>query len=283
MKSRNDNRRGNDNRHRDGFIDSVLSRTTGQACERALGQLDELMDNQLQAIDRQLVQAHLEHCDGCRGVAVTVGWLQPLLPDMAEVEISPEFLAGVLARTSQVEAPRNLSLQPTGVAGLMDRAGQWWQDQIMRPGFAFQAAYVVTVIVVILVYTTPLRTVPGQALDLVSAGPPEMPLVGALIDDSSQWLEGETNRALAAGRSQVQLKKERVATGLRERILRTADSREQLIQHLDNALHEAGARSAVGVSRELVGVLQTSRTVWSLWLHAAGEISEADSETTSGQ
>ncbi|MFT7700113.1 MAG: putative anti-sigma-YlaC factor YlaD, partial [Candidatus Krumholzibacteriia bacterium] len=101
-----------DKRQNDAFVDGVLSRTTGQACERALGQLDDLMENRLQSFDRQLVQGHLEHCEGCRSVAVTVGWLQPLLPDMAEVKVSPDFLSGVLARTSRVEAPRNLSVHP---------------------------------------------------------------------------------------------------------------------------------------------------------------------------
>ncbi|MFT7699163.1 MAG: hypothetical protein ACI8S7_000986, partial [Candidatus Krumholzibacteriia bacterium] len=212
----------------------------------------------------------------------TVGWLQPLLPDMAEVKVSPDFLSGVLARTSRVEAPRNLSVHPSGMAGVMDRVGRWWQEQILRPSFAPQVAYVATVILVVLVYTTPLRTVPGQALQMISAGPTEMPIVGPLLDESSQWLEEETGRVLEAGRSRVSDKKVSVANGLRERISRTAPSRHALVEHLDNAVQEAQVRSASGVSREMVGALQQSRGAWSLWWHAANENSESISDTTSG-
>jgi len=253
-----------DKRQTDAFIDGVLSRTTGQACERALGQLDDLMDNSLHGVDRQLVQAHLEHCAGCRGVAVTVGWLQPLLPAMAEVEVNPDFLAGVLARTSSAMAPRHLSTQPMGLAGLMDRVGQWWQGQIMRPGFAYQAAYAATMILVVMVYTTPLRSVPGQALALVTAGPVELPIVGPLLDESSQWITGERDRALNLGRSQVSSQVDRVTNGLQSRIERTSASRQQLGQHLNNAVKEVQVRSAAGVSREMVGALQSSRAAWTL-------------------
>ena len=58
----------------DDFVGGVLGRTTGGACGRAVEQLADLMDDQLQGLDRQLVQAHLEHCTDCRQLAVTMGW-----------------------------------------------------------------------------------------------------------------------------------------------------------------------------------------------------------------
>ena len=73
-----------DQRRRDeDLIRNVLERTSGSPCERAAGLLPDLTDGALEDLDRQLVQAHLEHCPGCRALAVTLGWLDPLLPKMA--------------------------------------------------------------------------------------------------------------------------------------------------------------------------------------------------------
>ena len=96
----NDRRRRNED-----FVKNVLQRTSGSACERALNLLPELSDHQLEDLDRQLVQAHLEHCEGCRQVAVALGWLGSLLPDMAILEPGPDFTAAVLAGTTGAITP----------------------------------------------------------------------------------------------------------------------------------------------------------------------------------
>ena len=77
-----------DNFDSDAFVGDVLGRTTGQACGRAVTQLDALMNDRLSGTDQQLVQAHLQHCAGCRDLAITLGWLNPLLPEMAEIDPS---------------------------------------------------------------------------------------------------------------------------------------------------------------------------------------------------
>ena len=73
------------------------------------------MDGDLEGMDRELVQAHLEHCDPCRSVAVTLGWLEPLLPGMAEIDPGPAFTARVLAQTTgRAQSRGRVPAVPTG-------------------------------------------------------------------------------------------------------------------------------------------------------------------------
>ena len=100
--------------------------------------LPDLTDGALADLDRQLVQAHLEHCAPCRSLAVTMGWAGPVLPQLAVVDPGPAFTAAVLARTSRrqrlaLPAPQ---ARPAGLPGLMDRLGRWWGERILQPGFA---------------------------------------------------------------------------------------------------------------------------------------------------
>ena len=161
-------RRRNDDRD---FVRDVLARTSGSACDRACGLLPDLTDGRLETLDRQLVQQHLEHCPPCRAVAVTLGWLGGELASRACLEPGPGFTAAVLARTSgrtaTARARRAAAVAGTGPGGLMDRFGRWWQERILRPGYAMQSAYAATVILVLLTATplSPFRGAPGRAQD----------------------------------------------------------------------------------------------------------------------
>ncbi len=271
----------NDKRHlpkvdADKFTNGVLGRTTGSACNRATEQLGDLMGDRLTGTDRQLVQAHLEHCGDCRQLAVTVGWLNPLLPRMAEIDPGPEFLAGVLTRTTQAASPVEYFEHPRGMAGLMDRLGRWWEQQILRPQFAMQAAYVATVLLVLVFATpiSPLRNVPGQALQVVSAGPQAAPYIGPAMIKASDWMEQGTAHAVTAGRSRASNRWQRFDQAMTRRTDRTSASRSEFKTHWQTMIDQAQARELGRAGYEFLEALRTGNVVWNQWWN--------DSEQTSG-
>ncbi len=265
-----------DNFDADEFTNGVLGRTSGQACDRAAEQLGDLMDNQLQGVDKQLVQAHLENCTGCRQLAVTMGWLTPLLPQMAELDPGPEFLAGVLSLTTQVEQPVVHGTEPGGLAGLMDRFGRWWEQQILRPQFAMQAAYVATLVVVLLTATpySPFRNAPSQALQAVTAGPQTLPIIGPAMTSVGSWVEGNTSTAVNRGRDRAGNRWQQFEAGINQRIERTAIDRGQLKQHWSLMIDQIQDKELSGAGYELLASLQAGKAVWSQWWQAPEKTSE---------
>jgi hypothetical protein len=260
-------RREFEGRDAEAFVSGVLDRTAGKACARAAGQLDDLLDGRLTGLDRQLVQSHLAHCGPCRELAVTLGWLTPLLPAMAVVEPGPAFLAGVLARTSGAQRARVAVGRPTGAAGLMDRLGCWWEGRILRPGFAAQVAYAATVVLVLLtaVPGAPLRGVPEQALHLVTAGPQVTPLIGGALDRANAWVAVGTSNRLNAGREHVERSWDRVGQDLARRQTSTAQGRSELQQNLQ-ALRRAVRRGDLGgAGYELLSAARLWPDIWREW------------------
>jgi anti-sigma factor RsiW len=257
-------RRGNDDRD---FVRDVLARTSGSACDRACGLLPDLTDGRLEPLDRQLVRKHLEHCAPCRAVAVTLGWIGSELAALAVLEPGPGFTAAVLARTSGRTATarerRAAALAQAGPGGLMDRFGRWWQDRILRPGFALQAAYAATVIVVLLTATplSPFRGAPRKALAVVQAGPEALPLVG----NASQWLAVRADSTTAGLRRDVDASLDRAGNSLAARSARSAPAREQLARHLGAAFGHVQDGRPGDAGRELLDALHAGRDAWKKW------------------
>ena len=73
------------------FVRDVLNRTSGSPCRRALELLPGLTDGALASLDRQLVQQHLEHCAGCRTVALVMTRLGDDLVSLADLDPGPGF------------------------------------------------------------------------------------------------------------------------------------------------------------------------------------------------
>ncbi len=259
----------NDDRARDErFVRDVLARTSGSACDRACEQLSDLMDGGLAGMDRELVQTHLEHCDPCRAVAVTLGWLEPLLPEMAEIDPGPAFTARVLAGTTgRTRAEEPMPAVPTGPAGLMDRVGGWWDRQILRPGFAAQVAYAATVILVLLtaIPGAPLKNAPGKALEFVQAGPAVPAVIRPALDQTSGWVEGQTSRVVTAARTGVNRRWQKTESSLEQRGDRTAPERQDLQTHVKLMISQAGDGKLGEASYEFLAVLQAGRRIWNEW------------------
>ncbi len=257
------------------FIQDVLSRTSGSACERAAGLLPDLTDDALEEMDRRLVQSHLEHCSVCRTLAVTLGWLEPLLPKMAFLDPGPEFTSQVLAQTS-LAAP-GVAAGPitepviSGPAGLMHRLGKWWQQQILRPVFPLQVAYVATVIIVLLVATpfSPFKKAPDQLLQTVIAGPESLPVIGPMLDlatnDASEWVEGRVDRASENVRSKASGSWKKADSSLMARVARTDPARQLMKSQLGDLGGNISNGKLGDASYDLFRVLKSGRRVWVLW------------------
>ena len=261
--------RGNDRERNEQFLHDVLSRTSGSGCDRACEQLSDLMDGTLVGMDRELVQAHLEHCDPCRSVAVALGWLEPLLPQMAEIDPGPDFTARVLARTSRRGIVGHVEPAiPVGPAGVMDRVGRWWDRQILRPGFAAQVAYAATLILVLLtaVPGAPFREVPGKALEIVQAGPTSAPVVGPAMNRASGWLGVRTDATVTAARMGLGKRLDEAGSSLAERRDRTASGRREMGVHLKGLINQAGDGKLGEASYEFLAVLKAGQSIWiELW------------------
>jgi len=261
--NRNDKRERNER-----FVRDVLNRTSGSACDRACQQLSDLMDGSLTGMDRQLVQAHLEHCDPCRTLAVTLGWLEPLLPQMAEIDPGPAFTARVLERTTgRDRIEDSATAVPTGAAGLMDRVGRWWDRQILRPGFAAQVAYAATVILVLLtaVPGAPFKEAPGKALQFVQAGPTVPMVFKPAMDQASGWVEGQTSEVVTTARTNVNRRWQKTESSLEQRGDRTAPGRQELQTHVKEMISHAGDGKLGEASYEFLAVLQAGRRIWNDW------------------
>lgn len=266
----------NDHRRRDeDFVRNVLDRTTGSPCERATSLLPGLVDHQLVGMDRQLVQAHLEHCAGCRSVAVTLGWLGTLLPDMAELDPGSEFTAAVVARTSGAVTPAEKAARAgvaTGPAGLVDRLGRWWEQQILKPQFALQFAYVATVVLVLLTALpiSPFKGTPEKALQAVQAGPGAIPVVGSV----QLWLNESSDALFGKIQSVVGTRWHIMAADLDERGSRSHESRQMLVAHLQGAAGRAKSGELGKASFELIQAARSGRSAWSAWWNIEQEINE---------
>ncbi|MBU2500219.1 zf-HC2 domain-containing protein [bacterium] len=224
------------------FLNDVLARTSGPACGRALDLLPGLTDGELGDLDRRLVQGHLEHCPQCLAVAVVMGWLGGALGSMAVVDPGEAFTRRVLARTSGAAALEAERRRLTGAAGLMDRLGRWWEDRIQRPAFAMQAAYAATVVLVLLtaVPGAPLKQLPGQALELVQAGPDQSSIVGRALGGAGGWVESRTGVVVDSGRGGLASGWGKVHSAWTERADRTAADRAELRARVGDVVDQAG-------------------------------------------
>ena len=147
---------------------AILARTSGPACGRAQEFLCDLVDGALAPAEARLVESHVEHCPRCAALGATLAWMRMELPQMAELEPRPEVVPAILDATVRVR-PRRTAVRSALVAA----AERWWQHVVARPRFAWEAAYVATLIAVLLFGTpvSPFRGVPSRALAAIQIDP----------------------------------------------------------------------------------------------------------------
>jgi hypothetical protein len=117
------------------LLQSILSKTCGPSCGVAENSLCEWIDGTLVPLDHDLVSLHLTHCPTCAGLAATLLELKEVLPDMAAVEPDQWFTADVLRATI------GLRSDPVWQRPGLDWK-EFWSRLWRRPRFAWEAAYV---------------------------------------------------------------------------------------------------------------------------------------------
>ncbi len=160
---------------------AILRRTSGTVCLEAEERLCDCVDGTLGMDDQEIVSLHLAHCPKCSTLAQTLVELGQALPEMATLEPDAQFTGDVLRATAGV---RRIRPRPNLQA--------WWNQLMRRPRFAWEAAYV------------------GTLLILLALGNPAMlPRASAvpqvLIERSDRLLQGTASvladQRVAAGRS----------------------------------------------------------------------------------
>jgi anti-sigma factor RsiW len=151
-----------------GLANDILARTSGPACGSAQALLCDLVDGELAQQETQLVEGHLEHCARCAMLRTTLVWLRAELPQMAALEPRPELLSAILSATTGEREQRD-----SVVAAVTAAARGIWEHLVARPRLAWEAAYVATVLAVLLFGTpvSPLRGVPSRALAAIQIDP----------------------------------------------------------------------------------------------------------------
>ncbi|MEE8246042.1 MAG: zf-HC2 domain-containing protein [Alphaproteobacteria bacterium] len=143
------------------LVGSVLARTSGATCGRAHALLCDLEDGALTATERELVGRHLESCGDCRALAAVLARLSVDLPRLAELAPDRRFVEDVLSAT----LPYPVLLR------------RWWSrtwpQWLRRPRFASEAAFVATMVLVLVFATpdSPLEALPAKALELTRIDP----------------------------------------------------------------------------------------------------------------
>jgi hypothetical protein len=143
-----------------GMLSEILQRTSGKTCGRVHERLGDWVDGRLAVDDATLVTEHVHACPDCAQLAHTLRRLAPVLRDLGSLQPDPDFVDDVMRATAR---PRS------SVQRVRQSFVGWWRRALLRPAFPLEAAFVGTVIVVLLTATplSPLPQLPGRALRVV--------------------------------------------------------------------------------------------------------------------
>jgi predicted anti-sigma-YlaC factor YlaD len=232
---------------------SILEKTSGSACDGARDRLGDHVDGTLEGLDSELVRLHLDGCRECEGLARALASLAAELPAMAEIEPDAAFVDDVLAKTTSRR--RRFPRQLEKLASIRDL----WPRVVNRPRFALEAAYVAT-LVVVLVFgpNLPLAGMSQRAIDLVRAGSRvETGDVRTRVVSGTRDLWSATGGGLAAD--------------LAERYERTGGTRFELRLRADELVEAARDTDPAAAADALRGIRSDLGT---LWEHLASNESE---------
>ncbi len=145
-----------------GLTRQILRETCGAPCESARKQLGEYVDRMLGSEDAELIRLHLSGCEDCSALSGVMVRMSEDLPLLAELTPDAGFVEEVLAGTGQRRRP---------AISWAARLAEAWAGLLQRPRFAWEGAYIGTMMFILLfgIPTSPLAGV----LDLfhLEAGP----------------------------------------------------------------------------------------------------------------
>jgi hypothetical protein len=119
---------------------SILKRTSGLACGRSREYLPDFVDGKLETGSAGLLALHLCHCSGCRALDQSLRELSEAFQGMALLEPDTGFTNAVMRAT----------VKRYSVSSFLRFRG-WWVRQIRRPRFALEAAYIGTLLCVLII------------------------------------------------------------------------------------------------------------------------------------
>lgn len=128
-----------DDRRHESLTQAILARTSGGGCGAARDRLCDFADGALAAFDGDLVAGHLDHCPACAALAAALAEAAEVLPSFATLAPRVSLVSGVLSATSRRVA------EPT----FGERAKVWLAHIADRPRFSLEAAYVLTVLLLV--------------------------------------------------------------------------------------------------------------------------------------
>jgi predicted anti-sigma-YlaC factor YlaD len=244
----------------EGLAAAILARTSGSACSRAQSLLCDLVDATLAPADALLVETHLEHCNRCASLRTTLGWLRGELPQMATLEPRVDVVPEIL------QATRALGARPGArVDAVVAAVRRWWSHLVARPRFAWEAAYVATLILVLLFGTSvsPFRGVPSRAMAAIQIDPRQT------VQATSQQLRVLHAGIGNAGSSFWGATGGRAIDGLQGRAAAYADAHpgmtpawQGLERHSTDLRHSLSARNLAGASLDMRSMSDDLHALW---------------------
>ncbi len=152
---------------------AILAATSGSACHACRMRLEAIDRGTLSRGEEMLVREHLDHCAACRAVRETLAWLPAALEDRRERSGGPSFVTGVLDRTVGTPSRR---------ARRFGRLAQGWRVWSRRPLFALEAAYLATVVLIVLVGPATLARAPERAVSWVRSEETGLQMAGSPLE-----------------------------------------------------------------------------------------------------
>jgi hypothetical protein len=121
---------------------AIMERTTGTVCAVAEERLCDYVDGHLDQDGGKILSLHLAHCSRCSSKAEVLRELQEILPSLAAIEPDDRFAEDVLQATVGGGAGYQWDRARTALRA-------WWLRMLRRPRFAWEAAYVGTLLLLI--------------------------------------------------------------------------------------------------------------------------------------
>lgn len=194
------------------LAESILERTSGRVCHRALTLLTGYVDGDLGPLDHDLVQSHVDHCPECAAIALALITLPTDIAAFAEARPVSGFVEDVVAATASRRSPWS------------EAWSRWLQPLLGRSRLAWEAGYVGAVVLWALFGAAwaPLRAAPAQVLVVVQQNPVRelvIRLGESGVWDASGGRVVTSIRALGADVSDRSMPIQEVATVLKERLV----------------------------------------------------------------
>lgn len=141
------------------MLDSIVQSTTPELCATSAYLLCDSLDGTLSAEQSVLLSSHLDGCKACQALQVSLLAVSAQLPLLAEKQPPDALLARIFLSTTH---------QSPLATGFLQRALKHIEAVLLRPRFALEAAFSVT-----LVWTL-LFGVPASILDTAFAEQPAL-------------------------------------------------------------------------------------------------------------